>query len=166
MAENSGAGRPTTLTTEKSKRICDAIRAGNFFSTACVLAGISENTARAWIARGQGKARGRTANVEFAQFAQDVEAAEAHREAYAVQQARAAGERDWKFWLAFLARTTPERWSPIERHLIALSKKTDADLYAEAVSCFGKDSPEARAAASLLAFDAGSGAEADNDGSF
>ncbi len=126
---NAG-GRPTTLTPEITEQICARIAVGNFFSTACELAGIPETTARQWLRNGQGKNKGRKGNNarEYVQFAQAIKSADALCEAVMVQEMQKAGKGDWKFHLAFLERRFPERWSRIERHVSKFSKMSEAEL--------------------------------------
>lgn len=46
-------GRPTKLTPERQKQICDLLKSGNWVETACTLAGIDKQTHYNWINRAQ-----------------------------------------------------------------------------------------------------------------
>jgi transposase len=45
--------RPSKLTPEVTKRLTEAIRAGNYYEAACGYAGIGYSTFRAWMVRGE-----------------------------------------------------------------------------------------------------------------
>ena len=46
-------GRPSKLTPEVQERICQAIRAGNYYEAACAYAGIHYSTFRKWMQKGE-----------------------------------------------------------------------------------------------------------------
>ena len=46
-------GRPSKLTPEVQERICQAIRAGNYYEAACAYAGIGYSTFRVWMIKGE-----------------------------------------------------------------------------------------------------------------
>lgn len=46
-------GRPTLLTPERQKKICDLLKSGNYIETACTLTGVSKQTHYNWINRAQ-----------------------------------------------------------------------------------------------------------------
>lgn len=104
-------GRVTKLTPEVSKRICDAIRAGNFISVAARYAGVSEFTVHDWIKRGRGEHPERQASRVYVQFAHDVEEAEAHAEVAAVLHWRSAMPKDWRSASKWLETRYADRWA-------------------------------------------------------
>lgn len=95
----------TKLTPQLSQRICDAIRAGHSYSRASDLCGIGERTLHEWIERGEGIHQ-RPQTDQLAQFAHDVKAARAEREAKyigVIEEAAHAGT--WQAAAWFLERT-------------------------------------------------------------
>lgn len=112
-------GRPTKFTPERTERLIEAIRAGNYRITACQYAGISKHTLRNWIAIAQGP----DAPPEYLDFLAALEKAEAEAEAYDLALIRnaARGEKDpatgeytvkpqWQAAAWRLERKNPERW--------------------------------------------------------
>lgn len=79
--EKKPGGRPSGLTQEVHDRIVAAVRAGNFFETACRFAGVAEQTGREWLARGLGNHSSRGNGPAYAAFADAVKKAEADAEA-------------------------------------------------------------------------------------
>lgn len=103
-------GRPSKLTPEVKKRLLDAIRAGNYYETACTYAGITYRTFRNWMERGEQAKSG-----EFFQFFHEVTRAEAEAEVRLVAQWQAQAGQDWRAARDLLARRHPERWAGRER---------------------------------------------------
>lgn len=111
-------GRPTKFTPDRTERLIEAIRAGNYRITACQYAGISKHTLRNWIAIAQGP----DAPPEYLDFLDALEKAEAEAEAYDLALIRnaARGEKDangeyttkpqWQAAAWRLERKNPERW--------------------------------------------------------
>jgi len=104
-------GRRTKLTPEVQERIVRALRAGNYFRTACIHAGISEATGYEWLARGRGE-HDRPQTPLYAAFAEACARAEADAETRAVAQIITAGRDDWRANAWFLERRRPAEWSP------------------------------------------------------
>lgn len=104
-------GRTTTLTPELSKRICDAVRAGNYVSVAARYCGVSEKTLFDWLQRGRGEHPTRSASRIFVDFVRDLDAAEAGGEVAAVLHWRAAMPKDWHSAEKWLKVRQPERWA-------------------------------------------------------
>ncbi len=107
---HSGAkvGRPSKLTDEVEKRICDAVRAGSYLSVAARHAGVSETTLYGWLRL----AREDGADPRLVAFAAALDKAEADGEVHTVGIVRreiARGNPRAAF--EFLARRHPERWS-------------------------------------------------------
>lgn len=105
------AGRPHKLTPEVQKRICEAIRNGNYFQAAAAYAGVTYRSLRSWLKQGQKAKAGR-----FFQFFQAVKAAEAEAEVRIVAQWQQQIPENWQAARDFLARRYPDRWMPKERH--------------------------------------------------
>ena len=104
-------GRQTKLTPEVSKRICDAVKAGNFISVAARYAGVSEYTVNEWIQRGRGEHPKLAASPVFRQFTLDLDEAEAHAEVAAVLHWRSAMPKDWKSATKWLETRYSDRWA-------------------------------------------------------
>lgn len=71
--------RPTKLTPDVQKRICEALRAGNTRKASAAFGGVDYATFAEWISRGEDRNR-RKSNVEFAEFAEAVTRAESECE--------------------------------------------------------------------------------------
>lgn len=106
-----GRGRQTKLTPEVSKKICDAVRAGNFISVAARYAGVGPETVMDWQARGRGTHRSRRQLKVFVDFVHDLDAAEAAAEVQANIHWRAAMPKDWKASQKWLEVRYPERYA-------------------------------------------------------
>ena len=99
-------GRPTDLTPEVQKKICDFLRLGNYRETAARAAGVHERTVRTWLKWGLEKKK-----PIYEQFLEACEKAEAEAEAMGLGViARAAQAGDWKAMAWRLERKHPERW--------------------------------------------------------
>lgn len=97
--------RPTKLTTELQKRLCDAIADGNYYQAACGVAGISYKVFRDWMKRGKRARQG-----QFREFRNAVLKAEADAEIRIVSQWQAHMPENWQACRDFLARRHPKRW--------------------------------------------------------
>jgi transposase len=120
--------RPTKLTPEIQKKICDALNAGNYFEVACEYAGIDKSTGYQWMARGQGRAKNRPANAEFVEFVDAVQKATTDAEVRTVANWQKAIPEDWRAAKDFLARRYPKRWQ--ERKTINLGDLTNEQIIA------------------------------------
>lgn len=118
--ERNGEGAPTLLTPEVQEKIVQLVRAGNYFATACGVAGVAYSTVMEWIQRGEDlHARGNT--PEHKAFAEAVRKAQAEQEALLVNAVRMAAEVDPKgqpkgsrHWMSaawLLERKYPKHWS-------------------------------------------------------
>ncbi len=110
-------GRPTKLTPEVRERICQFLKAGNTFRTACEVAGIAASTGREWRARGEDRHSAREGDEDFALFAVAVQKAE--EEAVARNVAliqKAAAEGTWTAAAWWLERKFPAEWAKVDRH--------------------------------------------------
>lgn len=103
-------GRPSKLTPEVQKRLCDAIRAGNYYEAACAYAGIDYSTFRRWMKKGEGQKRGK-----YREFCEAVTRAELEAEARLVAQWQQHMPNDYRAIRDFLERRFPERWGRREK---------------------------------------------------
>ena len=112
-AAGQPAHRPCLLISEphKAQRVIEALRAGNYFMTACKLAGLSYDAVNEWYHRGEHDAP----DGPFAKFRQDIDAAEAAAEDESIRGVRVAGEKDWKAHMAWLGRRHSGRWAERSR---------------------------------------------------
>ena len=107
---HSGAkvGRPSKLTDEVEKKICDAVRAGSYLSVAARCACVSESTVHGWLRL----AREEGADERLVAFAGALDKAEADGEVHTVGIIRREIARgNVRAGFEFLARRHPERWS-------------------------------------------------------
>jgi len=88
------------------KRLCDAIRAGNYYEAACAYAGIDYSTFRRWMKKGEEQKRGK-----YREFCEAVTRAELEAEARLVAQWQQHMPNDYRAIRDFLERRFPERWS-------------------------------------------------------
>jgi transposase len=107
---NAKGGRPSKLTPEIRKKLLDAIKAGNYYETACSYAGINYMTFRNWMKKGQQAKSG-----NYFEFFELVTRAESEAEARMVAQWQAQIPQDWRAARDFLARRHPERWAQQEK---------------------------------------------------
>ena len=98
--------RPTKLTPELQRKLCDAIAAGNYYQAACVYAGLGYRTFREWMKRGAKASRG-----QFRQFRQAVLKAQADAEVRIVAQWQSHMPDNWQACRDFLARRFAGRWA-------------------------------------------------------
>jgi len=121
-------GRRSILTPELQGRIVDALRLGNYDSTACQYAGISPATFYDWLNRGEAEiarlefseAKGEDAIMDpneepFIDFVIEVKNAMAESEVVAVGYVRSAMKDNWQAAMTFLERKWPDRWGRKDR---------------------------------------------------
>jgi len=99
------------------KRVCDAIRRGNYVINAVKLAGITQVTHYTWTARGQKELESRAAGNEpddfeapYYKYFLAIERAKAEAEDIIVEAWTDQIPEDWRAAKEFLARRYPERW--------------------------------------------------------
>jgi transposase len=98
-------GRPSKLTPEVTKRLTEAIRAGNYYEAACGYAGIHYSTFRKWMQKGETAKSGK-----FKEFFDAVTRAEYEAEVRMVAQWQKQMPEDYRAIRDFLERRYPERW--------------------------------------------------------
>lgn len=98
--------RPTKLTPELQRRLCDAIAAGNYYQAACGYAGISYSKFREWMIRGKKQRKG-----QFREFREAVQKAQYDAEVRIVAQWQAHMPDNWQACRDFLARRFSDRWA-------------------------------------------------------
>lgn len=107
--------RATKLTPERTSRLVQLLRDGNWREHACAAVGIDARTLRTWLAR-------ETEGEPFASFALAIREAEAAAETDAVSALRSLGSDDWRALAWWLERRFPGRWGEslkvqVEKHL-------------------------------------------------
>lgn len=103
MAERA-RGRPSKLSEKTKKKLYEAISEGNYLEDACLYAGISYNTFRRWMIRGEEAASG-----EYKEFYDTVKSLEASVIVELVGSWRARMD-SWQSIAAFLEKRFPERF--------------------------------------------------------
>jgi hypothetical protein len=99
------AGRPSLLTAQTQRRICDGISKGLFIAQAAKLAGVSPDAVESWRTKG-------SEGVEpYKSFVEAFERAELECEAMLVERWKALAPEDWRACKEFLAKRFPARWS-------------------------------------------------------
>jgi len=113
------AGRPTKLTKETTKLICEAVEEGATYKDAAAFAGISLSIFSEWMSNG----RNSTRKNKFTEFLGAVEEANARcRVAMAAVITNAGKSGDWRAAESFLKRRDPEAWGDKQE------VKTDGDM--------------------------------------
>lgn len=98
--------RPSALTDEISKQICDSLRIGATYKAASESVGIDYTTFNNWIKRGATEEKGK-----YFKFFKAVRRAEASCfRNMAATIAKAAADGDWRAAETFLKRRDPENW--------------------------------------------------------
>lgn len=103
-------GRPSKLTPERSLKIIDAVRAGNYAEVAARFAGINERTFYKWMEKGEQRP-----DSPYGHFRQAIKDAEAAAEIHAVVQVRQAMSTNWAAAMTYLERKFPTRWARKDR---------------------------------------------------
>lgn len=108
--EKKKMGRPTKLTPEVRERILVAVRAGNYWETAALFAGIDKKTFYNWLKRGNQAKRG-----IYHDFVHALEKAGAEAEIRDVTRVDQAGDTDWKAAAWRLERRNAAHWGRKDR---------------------------------------------------
>lgn len=103
-------GRPTKLTPELSREICDYVRMGNYVETAAAIAGISKDSIYRWLKKGANAKSG-----IFREFSDAVKKAQAEAEARDVGLIGRAAKDQWQAAAWRLERKFPDRWGRKDR---------------------------------------------------
>lgn len=141
-------GDKTDLTPDVERRICAALRAGNYRETAAAAGGVSGRSLRRWCERGE------TGEEPFASFLSAVTKAEAKAERLLLRSIR-KGVDGWQSRAWILERRWPSRWSgrvrvTVTDHVDALTAKLKADpeLHRKVVDVLADQEPPAAGAGS------------------
>src|SRR5580658_5839288 len=108
---NEPIGRPTKLTPDIQEKILTVIKLGAYRTAACDFAGISPETLRNWMRRGENEGEG-----PYVEFAAAIKQAEASACLKALGTIRTAMESQWQAAAWFLERKRPKEWGKRERH--------------------------------------------------
>lgn len=115
---------PNGLSPERRQHIVEQLAAGNFFDTACRLAGTTKQTGHRWKTRGDKALEAADGELEvvehgelvFAAFAKDCAEASAKAERDALREIRVAARDHWQAAAWFLERTKPEKYALRQKH--------------------------------------------------
>lgn len=108
-------GRPTRLNDALQEKICQFLRAGNYFSIACSCSGVSPGVAASWLARGRGVGD-RPKTELYVAFVAAIEKATDEAHAQAVMLIRkAAIDGQWTAAAWFLERKFHDQWARRDR---------------------------------------------------
>ena len=99
-------GRPSALTPEVQRRLCDAIAAGNTRNDAAEYAGVGESTLRRWLAQGRHRRSGK-----FRALLAAVKKAEADAVVRNVAIIQKAASTSWQAAAWWLERKRDADWS-------------------------------------------------------
>ncbi len=112
-----GKGQPTKLTKRVQDRLVEAISKGNYYDAACGYAGITYQTLRNWLARGEQEGEGL-----YFDFFLSIKKAQQTAEVELVNQWRGHMPDNWQAVATFMERRYPERWG--RRQAIELTGKS------------------------------------------
>lgn len=102
----SSFGRPTTLTPQITKMICDALELGSYLESAAAYAGVHKTTLHKWLFKGRKVKKGL-----YADFVSQVDMAIEKSEVRKIQRINKAAETgDWRADAWMLERKLPKRW--------------------------------------------------------
>ena len=101
--------RPTKLTPDTQRRICDAIRAGNYQDIAAQHAGITAATFYNWMVKGE------AGKGQYLEFFDAVKKAQADAEVRNIAIIGSAAEKTWQAAAWLLERRNPDRWGNKEK---------------------------------------------------
>ncbi len=130
-------GRPSKLTPEITKRLTEAIRAGNYYEAACAYAGIAYSTFREWMVRGEKAKSGK-----YREFVEAITQAEYEAEVRMVALWQKHMPEDYRAIRDFLERRYPDRWG---RRKLDVDMKHSGDIEVEIVLVDDEDGQEAEA---------------------
>jgi hypothetical protein len=99
-------GRPSALTPEVQRQVCNALASGNTRHDAAEYAGVGDSTLRAWLARGRRQRRGK-----FWELLRAVKKAEADAVVRNVTILQKAATTSWQAAAWWLERKCDEDWS-------------------------------------------------------
>ena len=99
-------GRPSALTPEVQRRLCDAVAAGNTRNDAAEYAGVGESTLRRWLAQGRRRRSGK-----FRALLAAVKKAEADAVVRNVAIIQKAASTSWQAAAWWLERKRDAHWS-------------------------------------------------------
>jgi len=126
-------GRPSKLTEELTKQICDLLLAGNFLETVCDFVGVNKTTVYRWLERGE---RGWKADIDdgYVDFCNAVKKAMGQVEITTVNDVR-RGVDNWQSRAWWLERRHPDKWgnrgkSSVEITVRDVRKLSDDELKA------------------------------------
>ena len=121
-------GRPTKLTPEVQKQICDAIEAGNYIETAAAYAGINKDTLYRWLRDGARAKKGKKKN--FSDAVQKALAKSEMRDVYIIGK---AAENQWQAAAWRLERKFPDRWGRKDKQRLEHTGKDGGAIQVENV---------------------------------
>lgn len=108
-------GRPSKLTPDIQRQICDLLLAGNFAQTVCDFVGIHVDTFHEWMNRGE---RGWKIDEEggYTEFSEAVKKAVAQVEMTTIYTLR-QGDQYWQRYAWWLERRHPDKWGNRQKHV-------------------------------------------------
>lgn len=124
--------RPTKLTPELQRQICEHLLQGNFVETVCDFVGIDKATFYGWLKRGE---RGRKPDIEggYVAFFNAVKRAVALVEMQTMAELKSGGA-NWQAKAWWLERRHPDKWGNRGKqtidHNINVSQLSDDELRA------------------------------------
>lgn len=139
-------GRKTKLDNELLFAITAHVASGQYFETACRMAGVHPASGYRWKERGERLLSEHPDDYPedpedrlFCEFCEALASAHAESVARSVVDIKKAGASDWRAHAWYLERTRPDLYGSVERHVHQLGKSSDAELVAEAARLFGRD---------------------------
>lgn len=107
--KNKG-GKPSKLTEERTAKVVELIKAGNYTETAVITAGLGKSTHYAWMKKGKEAKR----RNKFVEYREAIKEAEAWAESRHVAIISKHAETTWQASAWWLERKMPEKWAKRE----------------------------------------------------
>ena len=145
-------GRPTKFTPERTDKLLQALRGGNYRDTACKYAGISHQTLLNWLKIGHQP----DAPPEYLEFVEAVEKAEADAEVFDIALIRQAAQGgNWQAAAWIRERKDPAKWGRRDVAKVELTGSDGGPL--DFRVAMGVDQSAIEGLAEVLALRAGGG---------
>lgn len=106
-------GRPSLVAEEPLQRFLTALRAGNYRHVSAIYAGLSYQSVKNWMARGEGRLKDRPPTPEHTRFARMVVEAEAAATVLVTSNLVARSRADTAAALAWLRTRHPDDWPSV-----------------------------------------------------
>jgi hypothetical protein len=120
-------GRPTKFTKKIKEDLIRSLKAGSYIEPACVAAGITYQTYKNWMDRGEGIHPTLSQTKEYFDFFEEVTRAIAEGEVNFIKTIKVASAKDWRAAAWALERRHSDRWANTQRIQVEVEKQLDKE---------------------------------------